>query len=102
LEAAYAVASKLCQLLESLDVIRPTEKTIHECRVPRQENGFDCGIHVLITAEILLQGACAETQIGARLMQLFDSNPNLCSEYRRRIAEDALLQATKENTKLSK
>lgn len=94
-EAANAVAFKLFQLLESLDVFRPRDKIIHECRVPRQKNGFDCGIHVLITAEFLLQGAYEETQVGGRLMEYFDSNPNMCSEYRRRIAEDALLQATK-------
>ena len=101
LDAAYAVASKLYQLLESLDATRPTETRIHECQVPRQKNGFDCGVHVLITTEILLRDTCEETQMGGKLRQLFDSNPNLCYEYRQRIAEDACLQATKANMKLS-
>ena len=95
MDAAYAVATKFYQLLQLMGVIRPSIASLNECPVPRQKNTVDCGIHVLITAETLLQGTCDETQIRGRLTQLFQENPDYCCDYRNRIAEDVLLVAAK-------
>mmetsp|Transcript_14761 Transcript_14761/g.27765 ORF Transcript_14761/g.27765 Transcript_14761/m.27765 type:complete len:266 (+) Transcript_14761:4137-4934(+) len=37
------------------------DQPILECKVPKQMNGYDCGIHVLITAEILLEEFTSKT-----------------------------------------
>jgi len=96
MQAACAVAAKFHQLLQNLGVIHVSEKSIRECAVPRQKNGYDCGIHVLVTAEILVRGDhCDEMQVGERLKGMFMVKPNLCSDVRAQIAEDALIQAAK-------
>jgi Ulp1 family protease len=61
---AQQVANKMQLLFHSISP-QPTSKTkcpvvaidvaIQECKVPKQENGFDCGIHVLIAAEMIVR-----------------------------------------------
>jgi Ulp1 protease family, C-terminal catalytic domain len=65
--AAQHVASKMESLFRILklpynrdfvafDPTRPiVEPKIKECLVPKQQNGYDCGIHVLIHTEIILR-----------------------------------------------
>jgi len=97
--AACAVAAKFNQLLERLDLVGVAEKSIRECPVPKQKNGYDCGVHVLVTAEVLVRNNCEETQVGSRLKELFDTKPAYCLDVRNRIADDALAQAAKPDSK---
>jgi Ulp1 family protease len=56
---AQQVANKLQALFRVKTTHSKPEATsstavaIHECRVPTQNNGYDCGIHVLIAAEMI-------------------------------------------------
>lgn len=92
----------------------PPPLCLHECRVPRQHNGYDCGMHVLATAEALLTlwqrqrnhphdvddddnqlRADWAATIGDRLADLFPSqNPAAhCADLRRTMARDILERA---------
>lgn len=99
-QAACAVAAKFYKLLERLDLVRLTELSMRECPVPRQKNGYDCGVHVLVTADLLVRdNECDETQVEDRLKELFKTKPAYCSELRNRIADDALMQAANSDSK---
>jgi Ulp1 family protease len=70
--------------------------TVQECHVPKQRNAFDCGVHVLATAEAVLglndddddtkelYEQAIQQHVGLPLRE----NPNFCVELRQRIARD--------------
>lgn len=55
--AAVAVSRRITYIILECGCTRSVrcDEAIFECRVPRQINGYDCGIHVLSTAEVLLE-----------------------------------------------
>jgi Ulp1 family protease len=100
--AANEVATKMQTLLQSITsktdahVPSGTGVVVHECDVPKQSNSYDCGVHVLATAETLLQDEGVScTHVGERLTKLFQKNPTYCSDLRVRITEDILAQVAK-------
>jgi hypothetical protein len=81
-KAAHAVATKLNQALEMKraqkhahadpSIQRDLEQTpiqahaqrqiqLHQCASPQQRNGYDCGMHVLANAQVLVD--CTETEL---------------------------------------
>jgi len=96
--AACAVAQKFFRLLESLGLIHIPSVSIRECPCPKQKNGYDCGLHLLLAAEVLVRGDCEETQVGKRLNELFEANPDACTDLRRSIAADVVTQAATQAT----
>lgn len=87
-------------------------ETILECKVPRQMNGYDCGIHVLITAEILLEEFTNKTfsqdlfydpiklndYCASKVLIFMRTYPNLCQmgiEKRKNLTDSIRLEAAK-------
>ena len=52
--AAEAVAKMIHKTFCLSTPLAPEPLTLLECRVPRQQTGYDCGIHVLASAESIL------------------------------------------------
>ena len=79
---------------------------VQECHVPEQRNGYDCGIHVLATAEILAleelqdkyEVETYEQVLDDKFQKLLESDPHYCIRFRRRIAEDILHVAREANS----
>jgi Ulp1 protease family, C-terminal catalytic domain len=91
--AACAVGRKLASVLGGTPS-EPSSISIIKVDVPRQRNGYDCGLHVLAAAELLLQDRQFPVQeVGARLHDLFSKDQNYCAKLRKRIADDILDQA---------
>lgn len=91
-QAASAVSIKFCKLFQ--DCIKGTValNSIHHCTCPYQVNGYDCGMHVLATTEVLLRTTCTEEEVGVKLKGIFDQNPLFCSDLRQRIVHDVQIQ----------
>lgn len=53
LVTAQAVANKFRSVLSSQSTTPTSAGTVVECETPQQVNGYDCGLHVLATAEYL-------------------------------------------------
>jgi sentrin-specific protease 8 len=45
-----------CRFATSLRQLLPSNGKVLECNVLRQVNGFDCGVHVMATAEVVADG----------------------------------------------
>ena len=103
--AAQDVASKFQALLLNNNNAEKMKKkktiiNVEECKVPKQSNGYDCGIHVLATAQVLLQifnehedgtkqpPPSLNVIVGQRLDKLFLQTN--CADFRRRIVEGHL------------
>jgi Ulp1 family protease len=81
---------------------------VAECNAPLQRNGFDCGLHVLAAAQVLLlhdspnENECQEaagesaTMNGEeRLRTLFDNRPSYALELRQSMVQDIQQRARK-------
>ena len=100
--AAQQVARKLTQLwslVQQQQTIRDNNNNVvvQECRVPTQANGYDCGIHVLATAEALLlveehdDGSFRQSDMEQAVQQRMTNDPMCCCvKLRQRIARDII------------
>jgi sentrin-specific protease 8 len=88
--AAAAVAQQWHKMIG--DSVEPK---IVSCQAPQQVNGYDCGLHVLATAEFLAatDANCSQQELEAHVRDHFEQGPNLCAALRQRIAQDARKRA---------
>jgi hypothetical protein len=119
--AAKCVANKLGALVFQQHNLSSSPSfaqsiSVRDCPVPKQRNGQDCGIHVLMTVECILEiWSKAEKPendsvlllqwsqtISQNLKTLLDANPNYCWQLRKRIARDILDQATLSSSSIQK
>mmetsp|Transcript_16055 Transcript_16055/g.20999 ORF Transcript_16055/g.20999 Transcript_16055/m.20999 type:complete len:258 (+) Transcript_16055:42-815(+) len=77
-------------LLTGNDDRRIEDFSVMECKVPRQQNGYDCGTHVLSTAEAILPlpPSATKTDIeqAVQLVIDFQAYPNYCVQFRSKVA----------------
>ncbi|KAL7576405.1 hypothetical protein ACA910_018210 [Epithemia clementina (nom. ined.)] len=104
----YAAAKRVAQKIQTtLNLVVLANNTsgcsternvpVMECKVPRQQNGYDCGVHVLAAAEaILFLAASSERTIllsPAELEQAvqaainLNERPDFCVSFRRKVAD---------------
>mmetsp|Transcript_29967 Transcript_29967/g.82250 ORF Transcript_29967/g.82250 Transcript_29967/m.82250 type:complete len:275 (+) Transcript_29967:3-827(+) len=98
-QAAKRVAQKIqqAQRLSFSSNNKTTSKpmTVIECAVPRQQNGYDCGVHVLISAEAILPVTAPSSKDPSRIQQdveqklkeVLDDASSRCLEVRRTLVD---------------
>lgn len=102
-QAAQAVAQKIQRTLvnwqqaDKKKTVNSKVLIFQECSAPQQQNGYDCGIHTLGTAQALAQSITSRAaDFSYQTKQLEDdvkasvaASPCFCSKLRQRIAKDA-------------
>jgi sentrin-specific protease 8 len=100
-KAAQAVSQKIYNVMEKWKGKDHTsndknkEVAVQECTVPQQENGYDCGIHTLATAEALAKafekqdaGPCHKESSEEIIQKTVATSPSFCVDMRQRIVKD--------------
>ena len=100
--AARAVANKIQKVFstwnrDDRDAGAASTPQLHECTVPQQSNGYDCGLYMLATAEALAAGLTSSFRNGhgptkKELEQMVQASvatsPSFCQALRTRVAKD--------------
>jgi len=110
--AATAVAEKLQRVLRQWRVLAAkndkdgeenrddvgVSAVVQECTVPQQQNGYDCGLHTLATAEalakaIVVLGSCTNGNANKEsleiiVQQAMTASSSACTKLRKQMAED--------------
>jgi Ulp1 family protease len=75
---------------------------IHAASTPPQSNGYDCGIHVLATAQLFSSMTTTDSRLEAyesKLRHYVHESPDFCQTVRTSIANDILRIAAEEKEK---
>ncbi len=96
LRAAQDIASKLSQhVYPGASILtQNTEGMVQQAQTPQQENGYDCGVHVLGAAKILSKSLFMDPRSGVlnlekSLRQEMGANPqDFCSDLRHEISSE--------------
>jgi hypothetical protein len=96
IEAARTVASKFQQILnhsaakQTLPLCPSVSHvTVIDCKTPQQSNGYDCGVHVLVAAEILSEIPTTDvTRETCEQLLRSRVTPQTCPEMRLRIGRE--------------
>ena len=101
LRAATAVAQKIQRVIMSHS-IQSTNKSsqqvmlpVQQCSVPQQQNGYDCGLHTLATAEAIARACCTTedlafdtTAFEAIVKRSVATSPSYFNKMRQTIVQD--------------
>ena len=109
LRAAQDIASKLSEhVYPGASILtQSTEGMVQQAKTPQQENGYDCGVHVLAAAKILSKSLFTNPSsdildLEQSLRQEMGANPqDFCSNLRREISSEIrrLYDEAQENEK---
>lgn len=103
--AAQAVAQKWNRLWHytcfpntTTDLQQQQQQHVLEATTPQQRNGYDCGVHVLLAAQVLAEiidknnnDSCCESiadELNERLEKALRDNPRQCTDVRKQMAAD--------------
>jgi len=83
--ASTIVAAKIRRTIEIGFGSRAIFRKVSQCTTPQQNNGYDCGIHIIVAAEAIVSGTHSDYTMIKKMMSVVEKGNGLLQDYFERV-----------------